>query len=380
MFYVDRSMKSFSTLSGGVLIGILTIGVILSAGCITSKTTPTSSQPVFDTSATTAPITQPPAPAQNTPNVPCRSGLTNCNGFCRDVSTDISNCGSCGIVCPGNSVCIAGTCQCKDGYSSCNGVCKDISSDAKNCGACGAVCPSGLICIKGTCGVTCTGGKTGCGAVCADLKSDTKNCGACGVTCPSGQVCNDGQCGISCINNLKYCNGQCRDLTADSVNCGSCGIICPSGTTCQNGQCIQTCISGLTFCNGYCRDLRNDVNNCGSCGVQCATGLTCSNGNCIAVYQALGLTWSGSWQSNFGTIIMTQTGSSVHGDYSYGATRGELDGTINPSIVNILSGTWRESTGGTGRFEFTMSGSMNQFSGWYTTGSSTTHNTWNGNR
>jgi len=357
-------MKSFSTLSGWVLIGILTIGVILVAGCITSKTTPTSSQPVFDTSATTAPITQPPAPAQNTPNVPCRSGLTNCNGFCRDVSTDISNCGSCGIVCPGNSVCIAGTCQCKDGYSSCNGVCKDISSDAKNCGACGAVCPSGQICIKGTCGVTCTGGKTSCGAVCADLKSDTKNCGACGVTCPSGQVCNDGQCGISCINNLKYCNGQCRDLTADSVNCGSCGIICPSGTTCQNGQCIQTCISGLTFCNGYCRDLSADTANCGACGVLCPSGSTCQNGVCtvvtsVATWRDFSGTWHCTTSGNFDMVLHQQQGS-VWGGYSD-------KGVINNGIVtgDTLKATWIWNNGDNGPMTLTLSSAGQSLSGSY---------------
>ena len=335
-------MKSFSTLSGGVLIGILTIGVILSAGCITSKTTPTSSQPAFDTSATTAPVTQPPAPAQNTPNVPCRSGLTNCNGFCRDVSTDISNCGSCGIVCPGNSVCIAGTCQCKDGYSSCNGVCKDISSDAKNCGACGAVCPSGLICIKGTCGVTCTGGKTSCGAVCADLKSDTKNCGACGVTCPSGQVCNDGQCGISCINNLKYCNGYCRDLSADTANCGACGVLCPSGSTCQSGVCT------------------------------------------LVPTAAPVPSWPGRWTiytpgaSEMDLMQNLNTGE-VTGQYSGGKgliLNGKTSG--NPPV---LTGTWTwKPDGATGPFVFTMSAAGKSFSGLYAYSGQSPNLVWTGQR
>ena len=332
-------MKSFSTLSGWVLIGILTIGVILSAGCITSQTTPTSSQPVFDTSATTAPVTQPPAPAQNTPNVQCRSGLTNCNGFCRDVSTDISNCGSCGIVCPGNSVCIAGTCQCKDGYSSCNGVCKDISSDAKNCGACGAVCPSGQICIKGTCGVTCTGGKTSCGAVCADLKSDTKNCGACGVTCPSGQVCNDGQCGISCINNLKACNGFCRDLSADTANCGACGVLCPSGSTCQSGVCTLVPTAAPVH------------------------------------------SWSGHWitqTSGPSEMDLTQDPNLyVTGTYSGG--RGRISGATsgNPPV---LRGTWSWDGGTPAPFSFSMSADGLSFTGTYSYSGQTTLNPWTGHK
>lgn len=296
-------MKSLPSVASWLIIGVLTIGVILSAGCSTSQSTVTSSKPVFDTSTTTLPAAQPAVSAQNTPFTQCNAGFTNCNGYCRDIKGDIGNCGSCGTVCSDNSSCKSGECQCKSGYSSCNGLCKDITSDPKNCGACNTICPTAQLCTDGVCGVSCTDGKTGCGNLCSDLKSDTKNCGACGIICPVGQVCNSGQCGVKCINNLIYCNGQCRDLSGDPLNCGSCGNVCPSTMICQSGTCMtssgtmttgqqsalqvlqlpsdQSCPTLQFKCGGTCVNLLEDNNNCGRCGISCRTGEKCSSARCI---------------------------------------------------------------------------------------------------
>jgi Stigma-specific protein, Stig1 len=337
-------MKSLPSSRNWLLIGILVVGVVLCAGCILPQNTKTSSQPVFDTSATTAPITQPPG-SQQAPSSPnsgsanCRSGLTDCNGFCRDISVDVGNCGACGATCPANSACKDGRCSCKEGLSDCNGLCMDLNSNAKNCGVCGSACPTGQVCTKGQCGVTCTEGKTGCGAVCADLTSDPKNCGACGIACPVGQVCNGGQCSVSCINNLKYCNGQCRDLSADMSNCGSCGIVCPSGTTCQNGVCT------------------------------------------LIPTAAPVPTWSGHWitqTSGPSEMDLYQTGDSVTGSYSGG--RGRIISGVTSGNPPVLRASWSWDNGAPGQLVFSMSADGQSFSGTYTYPGQTTPNPWTGHR
>ena len=41
--------------------------------------------------------------------VSCDGGQTSCGGKCVDTSTDMNNCGGCGVVC--NTACTAGVCQ-----------------------------------------------------------------------------------------------------------------------------------------------------------------------------------------------------------------------------------------------------------------------------
>ena len=40
----------------------------------------------------------------------CVSGSTNCSGVCKNLQTDLGNCGACGHVCPGNHLCQGGSC------------------------------------------------------------------------------------------------------------------------------------------------------------------------------------------------------------------------------------------------------------------------------
>ena len=166
-------MKTHLPFTCQFVICILVLGVVFSAGCILPQTTGTSGKTVYDTPAPAAQpqgTTQAPSSA-NSGSANCRSGLTDCSGFCRDLSVDVGNCGTCGVTCPANSACKDGRCICKESLTDCNGVCMDLNSNAKNCGVCGSACPTGQVCTKGQCGVSCTGGKTGCGAVCADLIS-----------------------------------------------------------------------------------------------------------------------------------------------------------------------------------------------------------------
>lgn len=83
----------------------------------------------------------------------CPSGLTDCSGACADLSTDESNCGSCGFSCASGERCLSGSCalSCQTGLTNCGGVCRDLLTDANNCGGCGAACATGQSCIAGSC-------------------------------------------------------------------------------------------------------------------------------------------------------------------------------------------------------------------------------------
>ena len=73
------------------------------------------------------------------------------NGF--DLSSDPTNCGTCGTVCGGanGDTCSNGTCVCIEGYTQCPDACRPLYKDNNNCGACGHVCPSGSTCSNGAC-------------------------------------------------------------------------------------------------------------------------------------------------------------------------------------------------------------------------------------
>ncbi len=69
------------------------------------------------------------------------------------------------------------------------------------------------------------------------------------------------------------------------------------------------------------------------------------------------VSFTGSWDTNFGVLSMTQSGSAVTGTYSY--QTGRLSGTVNG---NVLSGTWVESDD-QGTFTFTLSADGRSFDG-----------------
>lgn len=99
----------------------------------------------------------------------CDINYANCNGIEADgcevnVNTNASHCGFCGNLCSlpnvSSNTCNAGSCGiggCNIGYLNCNGMnvdgCEvDVSSDPSNCGSCGLVCPGGTPnCAGGMC-------------------------------------------------------------------------------------------------------------------------------------------------------------------------------------------------------------------------------------
>ena len=102
----------------------------------------------------------------------CATGFASCHNTAQttgcetDLQGDALNCGDCGIAClaPGShglltSGCSAGACMgiCAPGLADCNkdiakdGCEKDLDHDLANCGACGRVCPGSTMCVKGNC-------------------------------------------------------------------------------------------------------------------------------------------------------------------------------------------------------------------------------------
>ncbi len=325
-----------------------------------------------------------------------------CGGTCVDLDYDSSNCGVCGLACPAGTECLAGSCfqetdcalaqerlACRlssvAGGICCDGSCVDSTSDVSNCGECGVECAAGTTCapaqgcvepdggrtdftFPATCGVqddlnACEldGGADGfcCGGAC-ELGPSLSTCAACGVGCPScfagcpagttcvsegndacvplgcdgrsnGDVCAYGLVAGGYVSNSESraicCSASCVDPAQDPDNCGLCGATCPSGicassagldvcflsepdqdclqtcgplTVCARGSCVDSSCSSSTYCaardgavgvcclappygvaaEAQCSDLANDPLNCGGCGFACPAGQTCTQGAC----------------------------------------------------------------------------------------------------
>ncbi|MDF3037762.1 MAG: Tryptophan synthase alpha chain [Thermomicrobiales bacterium] len=226
-------------------------------------------------------------------------GLTDCGGFCADLSSDAFNCGGCGIVCD-SGVCEGGACPqvslgCVAPLVECGGLCADLSVDPFNCGGCGIVCDGG-VCEGGVCpqiSLGCVLPTVDCGGACVDVSADPFNCGACGNVCEGvceGGVCAPVQVSLGCVAPLVECPGLCADLSSDPNNCGGCGVVCES-EVCEGGVCASVhvdigCVLPTVMCGGLCADLSNDPNNCGACGIVCE-GL-CEGGTCSLAQVSLG--------------------------------------------------------------------------------------------
>lgn len=97
----------------------------------------------------------------------CAPGRSDCNGLPADgceinVTNDPNNCSGCGNVCVlpnATESCVASMCMvgsCDPGFANCNGMTADgcevnTTSDNSNCGFCGLVCPGVQNCIGSVC-------------------------------------------------------------------------------------------------------------------------------------------------------------------------------------------------------------------------------------
>jgi hypothetical protein len=90
--------------------------------------------------------------------------------------------------------------------------------------------------------------------------------------------------------------------------------------------------------------------------------------------QTAGLNWSGTWDTSWGTMYLTQSLGKVTGTYDY--DDGKIEGYISKNLSgNILVGTWSEYPSyappdDAGDIEFIMSSDFNSFTGRWRYGSS----------
>ncbi|MFO0649467.1 MAG: hypothetical protein U0326_24715 [Polyangiales bacterium] len=190
---------------------------------------------------------------------PCPRGSTCCDAQCIDTTSNLTNCGGCGVTCAaprGAVACSAGRCVitgCPAPYGNCdgdaaNGCETDNDTDGLNCGSCGNVCPAGQSCVRGECSPLCVGALSACAGACRDLQRDVANCGACGRACASpDNVCAMGACAYDCrlpgaaaCPSGRVCDfttGACLAVDASCLLTGSfraCGAqSCGPGTYCD---------------------------------------------------------------------------------------------------------------------------------------------------
>lgn len=98
------------------------------------------------------------------PAAPCVSPNTQCGSACTNTQSDANNCGTCGVACPmGAGSCVNGTCLSSSQapvpanitaavVATCNGSVTNLSTDPSNCSTCGNVCQYGQTCTNGACG------------------------------------------------------------------------------------------------------------------------------------------------------------------------------------------------------------------------------------
>jgi hypothetical protein len=84
----------------------------------------------------------------------CPAGAVMCDR-CADLSSDVHNCGRCGMAC-GNGACSGGTCFCNEvdeSVRACGGTpaCVDLSVDPAHCGSCEVACAAKQACVDGVC-------------------------------------------------------------------------------------------------------------------------------------------------------------------------------------------------------------------------------------
>ena len=170
-----------------------------------------------------------------------------------DLSSDRSNCGSCGHRCGQREECVNGSCQ-----AYCNGAL--YLSDENNCGETCEQCDRDELCDFGTC--------TSCG----DIQMDENNCGECGKRCDPAQQCVEGRC-----VEREPCDGKC--LSGERCDDGECRPVHCGNSQVDNGEACDPTARGWTvqMCDRSCKRLV--WTRCEDAG-DCAPNQGCYGGGC----------------------------------------------------------------------------------------------------
>lgn len=190
----------------------------------------------------------------------CAQSGQVCNGICEETQIDVQNCGACGNNCQtllnvSSGTCSSGKCSvvCNSGFGACDpnstGCTTNLTTDLNNCGGCGVKCTippnaASAACQGGQCAPgSCNPGFTSCGGFpssgCFNLNADASNCGSCFNNCNSqgpGGSCTNGVC--TCGPGLTLCGNTCANLTSDPGNCLACGSACNPGEVCSTLGCV----------------------------------------------------------------------------------------------------------------------------------------------
>lgn len=181
--------------------------------------------------------------------------------------------------------CVGKKLTCSSEFGDCDGLpqngCEtNLSTDNRNCGACGKICKGGTICSNGDCSSNCGTGTTACQSYC--LPFDIMHIRSCpesgGLDCQPGYG--------NCDSNVS--NGCEEKLFNNDAHCGKCGNACNTDELifCDYDTCkFNNFCGSLATCDIHgekqCIDINTDVNHCGSCGFSCPAGQACYDGNCL---------------------------------------------------------------------------------------------------
>ncbi len=148
--------------------------------------------------------------------------------------------------------------------------CIDVSSDVSNCGVCGLDCVAShrgdrcitMQCSCGAFSIGCTGeddstccppAADGRAERCANIGRDFQDCGGCGRVCEPSQAnrCEGGQCycgtdgarcagtetDLCCVDVFEV--ASCVDTTTDDLHCGGCNRRCRAFEHCMDSVCVD---------------------------------------------------------------------------------------------------------------------------------------------
>jgi len=228
----------------------------------------------------------------------CTAGFGDCDGNknngCEQSLSTVADCGACGTVCAlanAASTCPGETCTlgaCNAGWGNCdgnaaNGCETNTNTSNANCGGCGTVCSGLTLCSNGMCVSSCTAGTADCDMNPVDgcevnTTTDDNHCGTCANACTTSQYCSSSLC-TACGAGLKDCdhlssNGCESTIATDPSNCGGCGTVCSAAANatakCTASTCGIACNSGFSNCDGSAGNgCECTTSTC--CGTSCQT-------------------------------------------------------------------------------------------------------------